>query len=65
MKLHLLYILSLSALLAACSTTKNLPSEEVLYTGIKDTEILNKDKSDAGNTTLEEVNAADDPAWAY
>lgn len=58
MKLHLLYILSLSALLAACSTTKNLPSEEVLYTGIKDTEILNKDKSDAGNTTLEEVNAA-------
>lgn len=45
-------------LLTSCSTTKNLPEEEVLYTGIADTEILNKDKSDAGTTTLEEVEAA-------
>ena len=57
--MHLyIYAISLTALLAACSTTKNLPAEEVLYTGIKDTEILNEDKSDTGDTTLEEVKAA-------
>ncbi len=48
----------LALLLAACSTTRNLPVDEVLYIGIKDTEVVNKDKSDAGSTALEEVEAA-------
>lgn len=56
--LYLYYIAALALLLASCSTTKNLPAEEVLYTGIKTTEIVNKDKSDAGTVTLEEVEAA-------
>ena len=48
----------LTLLLAACSTTRNLPADEVLYIGIKDTEVVNKDKSDVGSTALEEVEAA-------
>ena len=48
----------LALLLAACSTTRNLPVDEVLYIGIKDTEVVNKDKSDVGSTALEEVEAA-------
>ena len=57
-KIYLYYIAVLAILLASCSTTKNLPAEEMLYTGIKTTEIVNKDKSDAGKATLEEVEAA-------
>ncbi|WP_199881893.1 BamA/TamA family outer membrane protein [Bacteroides sp. Marseille-P3684] len=55
---YLFYIGMLALLLAACSTTRNLPADEVLYIGIKDTEVVNKDKSDAGSTALEEVEAA-------
>ena len=41
-RLHYIIVFISSALLmVACSTTRNLPPEEVLYTGIKDTEILN------------------------
>ena len=58
-RLHYIIVFISSALLmVACSTTRNLPPEEALYTGIKDTEILNKDKTDAGSATLEEVEAA-------
>ena len=42
---YLFYIGMLALLLAACSTTRNLPVDEVLYIGIKDTEVVNKDKS--------------------
>lgn len=51
-------ILILSSVLYSCSVTKNLPENEVLYIGMKKTEVLNKDKSETGSTTLEEVDAA-------
>ena len=44
--------------LSACSTTKNLPEGEVLYTGIKDITVTNEDKTAAGESALEEVEAA-------
>lgn len=45
-------------LLAACSTTKNLPEGETLYVGVKDMEVINEDKTPAGVQALEEVEAA-------
>lgn len=45
-------------LAAGCSTTKNLPEGTVLYTGIKEIEIVNEDESKAGQQALEEVEAA-------
>ena len=45
-------------LFGGCSTTKNLPEGAVLYTGIKEIEITNEDKSASGAATLEEVEAA-------
>ena len=44
--------------LAGCSTTKNLPEGETLYTGIKRIEINEKDESANGEKTIEEVTAA-------
>ena len=42
---HIKYIAYISLfLLASCSTTKNLPEGEVLYTGIKKIEVTNEDK---------------------
>ncbi len=52
-------ILYLSFLLfTACSTTRNLPKDEVLYTGIKKTVVENRDPSKAGDEALTEVEAA-------
>lgn len=45
-------------LLASCSTTKNLPEGEILYTGIDKLEVLNEDKTEAGVQALTEVEAA-------
>ena len=45
-------------LLASCSTTKNLPEGEVLYTGIKKIEVTNDDKTPAGEDALAEVEGA-------
>jgi len=42
----------------ACSTTKNLPEGEILYTGIDGLEVLNEDKTSAGVAALTEVEAA-------
>ncbi len=44
--------------LAACSTTRNLPEDETLYTGMKKTVVENRDASKAGDEALEEVYAA-------
>ena len=44
--------------LASCSTTKNLPEGEILYTGIDKLEVLNEDKTEAGVLALTEVEAA-------
>ena len=48
----------LACLLSACSTTKNLPEGEILYTGIKRIEVENEDPSEAGENTMEEIEAA-------
>lgn len=45
-------------ILASCSTTKNLPEGEVLYTGIKKIEVYEEDKSRAGGEALDEVKGA-------
>ena len=45
-------------LLVGCSTPKNLPEGEVLYTGIDKLDIMNEDETPAGITALEEVEAA-------
>ena len=42
----------------SCSTTKNLPEGAVLYTGISKIEIQQPDASEAGRSTVEEVEAA-------
>ena len=39
----------------ACSTTKNLPEGETLYTGIGKLEVVNEDKTPAGVLALTEV----------
>ena len=48
----------LCVFLSACSTTKNLPEGETLYTGIDKLEVVNEDKTLAGITALTEVEAA-------
>ncbi|MDD2437600.1 MAG: BamA/TamA family outer membrane protein [Massilibacteroides sp.] len=59
-KVLLLRILSfcLLLLLAACSTTRNLPEGEILYTGIKALEIEDTVNTKASKTAKEEVEAA-------
>lgn len=48
----------LLAFLMSCSTTKNLPESEVLYTGIKKIEVENQDITPEGEEALSEVEAA-------
>ena len=57
MKRGLLYIIGV-CLLAACSTTKNLPEGEVLYIGQKPMLINNPQPTAVGETAIEEVEAA-------
>ncbi|MDH6305724.1 outer membrane protein assembly factor BamA [Parabacteroides sp. PF5-5] len=45
-------------LLVSCSTTRNLPEDEVLYTGIKSIEVTDKDVSKAQDRAMEELDAA-------
>lgn len=51
-------ILVLIFFFTACSTTRNLPEGEVLYTGVEKMEVVNEDASITGVTALEEVEAA-------
>ena len=44
--------------LTSCSVTKNLPEEEILYTGIKKIEVVDLDSTEAGENTLTEIRAA-------
>lgn len=58
-KLNILIISIISAiLLAACSTTKNLPEGELLYTGQLPMVIKNDTATSVGETAIEEVEAA-------
>lgn len=50
--------IGLLAGLSSCSTTKNLPEGEVLYTGIRKIEVFDEDKSRAGEEALSEVEGA-------
>lgn len=54
----ILYIFLFMLIFTGCSTTKNLPAEEVLYTGINDITVQNEDLNAAGKRTLEEVEGA-------
>ncbi len=55
---RLTYPLLLLLLLASCSTTKNLPEGEILYTGMKPTVVLNRSTTPVGETAMEEIDAA-------
>lgn len=58
-KKHILIeLLLLCFVITSCSTTKNLPEGELLYTGIDELEIVNEDKTDTGVAALTEVEAA-------
>ncbi|MBQ8521134.1 MAG: hypothetical protein IJ456_07130, partial [Bacteroides sp.] len=48
----------MSGIFFSCSTTRNLPEGETLYTGVEKMEVINPDKSGTGLTALEEVEAA-------
>lgn len=50
--------LSAFFLFLSCSTTKNLPEGEVLYTGIEKIEVMQPDNTVEGNAALQEVEAA-------
>ena len=59
MSMKIKYILILCCTLwVSCSTTRNLPEGEILYTGIDELEVVNEDKTEAGLLALEEVEAA-------
>ena len=53
-----IYILFILLLATACSTTRNLPEDEILYTGIKKINITEQDSTEAGDITIEEIEAA-------
>ena len=55
---NILLVLLLLLMGTACSTTRNLPEGEVLYTGIKDININRNDQSPMGEKALAEVEAA-------
>lgn len=56
---RIIYIaLFILLLFSSCSTVKNLPEGEILYTGIKQMKVYNEDKSDEGEVALTEVEAA-------
>ncbi|MCI6522436.1 MAG: BamA/TamA family outer membrane protein [Parabacteroides sp.] len=57
-KTNYISYLLLCLLCWSCSTTKNLPEGAVLYTGISKIEIQNEDVSEAGRSTVEELEAA-------
>ena len=57
-KATVIILLILPLLLSGCSITRNLPKDEVLYRGIKETIVENEDKTPAGDAALAEVEAA-------
>ena len=55
---NVIWLAMLCLIGVSCSTTKNLPEGEILYTGIDKMEVVNEDKTLAGITALTEVEAA-------
>ncbi|MDH6357979.1 BamA/TamA family outer membrane protein [Parabacteroides sp. PF5-9] len=61
--IHLLiYGFIVLLILAGCSTTRNLPEGEILYTGIERIEVVDLDKTPEGDLAMQEVEAALDYA---
>ena len=58
MKNKYIWITLVCAFLMSCSTTRNLPEGEILYTGIDRLEVVNEDKTPEGEAALAEVEAA-------
>ena len=58
MKNKYIWITLVCAFLMSCSTTRNLPEGETLYTGIDRLEVVNEDKTPEGEAALAEVEAA-------
>ena len=57
-KLHIIGIVCFLLGAASCSTTRNLPEDELLYRGIKKIDMLSQDESGNGEQALEEITAA-------
>lgn len=57
-KIQSLIFILLVVLITSCSTTKNLPEGEVLYRGIRRTNVENQDKSNEGEFALGEARGA-------
>lgn len=51
-------LILLCGIITGCSTTKNLPEGEILYTGIEKIEVADTDKSPEGDTAMQEVEGA-------
>lgn len=47
-----------AAFLSSCSTTKNLPEGEILYTGIEKIDVADPDRTPEGDAAMEEVEGA-------
>jgi hypothetical protein len=58
MRNKITYLLLCIIFFASCSTTRNLPEDELLYIGVEKMEVVNEDLSPTGATALEEVEAA-------
>ena len=58
MRNKIIYLLLCIIFFASCSTTRNLPEDELLYIGVEKMEVVNEDLSPTGATALEEVEAA-------
>ena len=58
MKNKYIWLTLVCAFLTACSTTRNLPEGETLYTGIDRLEVVNEDETPEGEAALAEVEAA-------
>ena len=51
-------LILIAGLCFSCSTTRNLPAGEILYTGIQRIEVTDEDKSEAGDNAMSEIEAA-------
>lgn len=54
----ILAVLCFLVIVSGCSTTSNLPEDEILYTGIKKIKVLDDDGSEGADNALTEVRAA-------
>ncbi|MDR3261995.1 MAG: BamA/TamA family outer membrane protein [Tannerella sp.] len=58
LRCRFLFVLLTAGMGMSCSTTKHLPPGEILYTGIRKTEVTDEDYSESGDEAMTEVEAA-------